>query len=109
MVSRIEKLNELLKVEISKTLLEELDLENDVLITVVRVSVSHTLEHATAWISILPDAKTKAVFDYLNKNIYAIQQVLNDRLIMRKIPKLTFKIDETEKHAAHIEKMLENI
>ncbi len=109
MISRTERLNEALRLNISKALHEEVSLDYDVFITVVRVAVSSTLEHATVWISVLPEDKTKEVLAYLDKNIYAIQQVLNRTLIMRKIPKISFKLDTTEHHAAHIEKLLETI
>lgn len=109
MVERLTKVNELLGKEIAEILKSELDLDVDVFITVTRVSVSRTLEHATVWISVLPDSERDAVLKKISQDIYHIQQMLNSRLVMRKIPKLFFKIDTTEERAEHIEKLLENV
>ncbi len=108
-VARLDKINELLMVELSRILKEDFDTEEDIFLTITRVMTSRTLEHATVWLSILPEQKMKMVLQALKDQIYHLQQVLNKRLVMRKIPKITFKLDETEKQAAHIEKILEDV
>ena len=108
MISRMEKLQALLKVELSQILREQIDLEDNVFITIVRIIISRTLEHATVFISVLPEQKTKQLLSLIDGYIYTIQQALNKRLVLRKIPKLSFKLDTTEQHAAHIEKLIEN-
>ncbi len=106
MVERITKVNDLIGKEVATILKDDLDIDADVFITVVRVVTSHTLEHATVWISILPETRAKEALAQIKLQIYDIQQALNKRLVMRKIPKLLFKIDTTEAYAEKIENLL---
>ena len=104
---RLTKLNALLQEEVGKILLREVELEG-LLITVVRVAVSPTLEHATVYISVLPENRIHEALEEIDYAIYEIQQQLNHRLSIRTVPKIQFKIDGTEEQAARIEKILED-
>jgi len=106
MSSRLKKLNDLLRDEAGKILKKELEF-NDVLVTVVRADISPTLEHATIWISVLPESKRETALQKINQKIYNLQQILNERLAMRPVPKIRFEIDKTEEKAARIEKLLQ--
>ena len=110
MTERIKKINALLRDVVGKVLLEEFRPNDDrVLITVTRAEVSPTLEHATVYISVLPDAGGTAVLAELKKQIYHLQQAVNNKLVMRPVPKIKFEIDMTEANAARIEKILQEV
>jgi len=104
--NRLKKLNDLLRDEAGKILKKELEF-NDVLVTVVRADISPTLEHATIWISVLPESQRENVLQKINQKIYNFQQILNKRLAMHPVPKIRFEIDKTEEAAARIEKLLQ--
>jgi ribosome-binding factor A len=106
MSNRLKKLNDLLRDEAGKMLKKELEF-NGVLVTVVRAVISPTLEHATIWISVLPESKRGTALQKINQKIYNLQQILNKRLAMRPVPKIRFEIDKTEEKAARIEKLLQ--
>jgi ribosome-binding factor A len=106
MPDRLKKLNDLLRDEVGKILKKELEF-NSILVTVVWAIISPTLEHATIWISVLPESKRETVLQKINQKIYHIQQILNKRLAMRPVPKVRFEIDKTEEKAAWIEKLLQ--
>jgi ribosome-binding factor A len=108
MTDRLTRVNELIRIEVGKILLDEIDAE-EALITIVKVQTSHTLEHAAVFISVFPTDKSKEVLKNINQKIYPIQQQLNKRLVMRIVPKLRFEIDLTEERAAKIEKLIEKI
>ncbi len=109
MSERIKKLNALLRDVVGEVLLGEFRPNDDrALITVTRAEVSPTLEHATVYISVLPDAAGPAVLVELKKQIYHLQQAINKKLVMRPVPKIKFEIDMTEANAARIEKILES-
>lgn len=108
MSRRIERVNQLLKEEVGKIIHRDLDLEEDVLVTVSNVDVSRTLEHAKVSISVLPLQNGKKVLDRLNKFIYSIQQELNKKLALRSMPKIFFVLDESEAKAKKIEEILKN-
>lgn len=109
MTERIRKLNDLLRDQVGKILLRELDFDDDILVTVTHATVSPTLEHATIWISVLPEGKTKETLARIKKEIFHLQQILNKVLVMRPVPKIRFEIDRTEEHAEKIEKLLQKI
>ena len=109
MSERLRKLNDLLRDEVGKTLHEELENDEGVLLTVISATVSPTLEHATIKVSIFPTEQSKKVLEKIEKNIYRIQQTLNKRLTMRPVPKIRFEIDTTEERAHRIEEVLGKI
>ncbi len=109
MTERIDRVNEVIKEEVSQALLHELDLEEGVLVTVVKVDTSKTLEHTKVWLSIYPEDKAEKVLEQVNRQIYDIQQIINKRLHMRPIPKIIFKQEKETEEAAKVEELLEKI
>ncbi|MDP3954121.1 MAG: 30S ribosome-binding factor RbfA [bacterium] len=108
-MDRLKRVNELLKEELGLIIKEEVDFEDDMLITVIGVDVSPTLEHANVRVSVFPEDKIDSALGSLKDKIYDIQQRLNRRLIMRKVPKIRFEIDRTEEHASRVEELLDKI
>jgi ribosome-binding factor A len=94
MTDRLDRVNEVVKEEVSQALLHELDLEEGILVTVTKVDTSRTLEHTKVWISIYPDDKAEEILEQMNKQIYDIQQIVNKRLHMKPVPKIIFKLDK---------------
>ena len=109
MSERIKKLNDLIRDEIAKILLAELEKDDGILVTVTSADVSPTLEHATIKISVFPLNKAKKVLLKIEKQIYHIQQLLNKRLAMRPVPKIRFEIDESEERANKIGEIMKNL
>ena len=107
-ILRIEKLNILLKEELSKILDREIELPEDHLATITRVSVSPDAHYAAVFVSILgPHPKT--ALGNLSKNVYNVQQTLNRKVRMRPVPKIHFEIDEEEKRRESVEKSLADL
>ncbi len=109
MPKRLQRVNQLIKKEISKILLREVDFPADVLITVTRVESSTDLKQAKVYISCLPEEKTSKIFQILNQQIYELQQKLNQRLQMRPTPRIKFIEEKETKEAGRIEEILEKI
>ncbi len=107
--SRIAKLEPLLAQQIALAIRDEIDLEVDIFATVSRVAISRTLEHATAWISVIPKNRQKQVVQRLQKDIHKIQEYVNDHFKTHKIPKIVLKLDTSEEYAAKIEKLMAEI
>jgi len=106
---RIDKVNELIKQELSKILLEEIEFNNGALVTILSVDTAKNLDSAKIWISVLPNGKTREVLNHLSKEIGNIQRILNRKLKMRFVPKISFKIDKSEEYADNIRKVFEEI
>jgi ribosome-binding factor A len=109
MSKRIQRVNQLIKKEISQILLREVEFPSRALITVTRVESAVDLKQAKVYISCLPGEKTSKVFQILNQQIYELQQKLNQRLRMRPIPRIKFIEEKETKEAGKIEELLEKL
>ena len=117
MSNRLQRVNALIKSELSRILLKEVNFPKNVLATVTRVESSPNLSEAKIYISVIsaspsqggPKSNVDEVIKILNKRIYNIQQNLNRRLKMRPIPKIEFKKEEKTEKAARIEELLEQL
>ena len=107
MAKRIEQVNQLIKKELSQIILREIEFPDNVLVTLTRVDTSSNLTEAKVFLSAIPDNRIKEIMDILNKNIYAIQQSLNKRLIMRPMPRIIFREEKEVREAGRIEEILE--
>lgn len=105
--NREKKINKLLSVEVARILRTEVDLDDIGFVTVMGAKISPTMEHATIIISVIPSEKSKEILQQLKKEIYMIQQILNKRLDLRKVPKIRFGVDNTEEKAIRIEEILD--
>lgn len=106
---RIARINQLIKQELGKIFLKEIDFPRDCLVTITKVETGESLEQAKVWLSILPVDFQKKIFSILNKNIGHLQYLLNKTLVMRKVPKIIFEHDTVEQRASRIEELLNQI
>lgn len=108
-MKRIQRVNQLIKEELSKILLREIEFPKDVLVTITRVETSVDLSQAKVWISVIPETKRETVLYTLNRKIYEIQQKINQKLKMRPVPRLKFVEEKQTAEAGRIEELLEKI
>ena len=106
-MERVERVNQLIKKELNRIILKEVDFPERVLATITRVDCSSNLIQVKVYLSVMPENKTSQVMSVLNKHIYVLQQALNKRLKMRPIPKIIFVEESTVREAAKIEEILE--
>ncbi|MAF20873.1 MAG: ribosome-binding factor A [Parcubacteria group bacterium] len=107
MSQRIQKINELLRHEVSQLLLKEIDFDG-ILVTIISVDTAPNLSQAKIKITTIPTQRSERALRFINKDIYQIQQQLNKRLNLKFVPKLIFEIDKLEEKAQRIEKILTN-
>lgn len=107
--NRISKLNSLLKEELSKIIQRRIDFEEGVLVTIYKVEVSSDVAHANVRISVIPEKNEKATLDVLKENIFHLQQELNKKLVLKKVPKIRFVLDDSIKRAADMEKLFKEV
>lgn len=109
MSDRIKKVNQLIKKEVSKIILKEVDFPNDVLVTLTRVDTSSDLKQARIYISCIPDLYSSRALQILNRNTGHLQKIINKILLMRIIPRINFLQERGIREAARIEEILEEI
>jgi ribosome-binding factor A len=108
-MERIQRVNQLVKKEVSQIILRHADLPKDALTTVTRVDVSRNLIQAKIYISVLPESKRPEIIKILNREIFGLQQLLNRRLNMRPMPKLIFVEEIATVEAGRVEELLNEI
>jgi len=108
-MERVPRVNQLIKKELNRIILREIDFPKDALVTITRVESSSNLIQVRVYVSVMPENKTGQVMSILSRDIYSIQQGLNKRLRMRPIPKIIFVEESTVREAAKIEEILEEI
>ncbi|MDO8494902.1 MAG: 30S ribosome-binding factor RbfA [bacterium] len=104
---RQEKISELLREEIGKILLRELDFDADAIVTVTRAIVSEDRNHAKIYVSVLPSQFAEEAMEAIKKQVYFLQQALNKKMRIRPVPRIAFVLDRTEEEAARIEKIID--
>lgn len=106
---RIERINSLISRELAALFVRTLDLPRAVVLTVTSVDTSADLSVARVWVSVLPALASGQILDMLEANRPMFQRTLNRKLVMRKVPKVTFSLDQTEERAARVESLLDDL
>ena len=106
---RTQRVQELIKREVSKIFLKEIEFPEGILATVTRVQVSPDLNYAKVYISIIPDRYLSQSIKSLNGKLPFIQKKLNRTLVMRNVPKIVLTGEKAIKEADRIEELLEGV
>lgn len=109
MSDRVLQVNQLIKKELGKIILKEIDFPKEILVTLTRVETSANLIQAKVYISVMPENQSGQVLEILNQQIYFLQQMMNRRLKMRPIPKIIFVEEAVSREAGRVEELLEKI
>lgn len=108
MSSRIHRVNQLIKEELGKILLREMDF-GDALVTIIDVDTTPNLIQSRVKITVMPESQEQRALSSLNRNIYDLQQIFNKKVNMRPVPKIEFQVDKSAKKSYEIEKVMEEI
>ena len=106
---RIQRVNQLIKRELSQLLLREANFPKNILVTITRVVTSPNLIESRVFISTVPEKDIKKVLEILNRRVYDFQQKINRRLRMRPVPRIKFLEDKETAEAGRIEELLEEL
>ena len=109
---RIEKVSSLLKKEISLILMNDLN-ENLILenfVSVTKIELSGDLQHSKVFISTPAEEKIKkSIIESLNSAKNKIRFLLSQRVQMRRIPEIVFKIDRVLDQGLAVLKVLDDL
>jgi ribosome-binding factor A len=109
-VSRLERVNQLIREEISHLIQRELKDPRLGFVTVTEVDVAKDLRTAKVYVSVLgSETQWKESLQALESARGFIRNWLTPRLRLRAIPHLTFHADRSMAHAAHIQTVLEEL
>ena len=104
---RIEKIQELMKQEISQILMREVKDPRIGFVTVTGVEITRDLQKAKIFVSIMgSDDDVKNTFAGLNSSLGFIRREIGHRIRLRLTPEIEFALDTSLGYANHIEKLL---
>lgn len=109
MSDRIAKLNSLVQQEVATILSRDVEFPRSFFVTVSRAEVADDAESAKIWISVMPATHEEAALKIIKGRIGDIQEILNKRLVMKFVPKLTFYVDSSTERAAQITSILDSM
>lgn len=104
MVSRIDKINELIREQVS---FEIYKFCNDKFVSISSVETSRDLSYCDIMVLIPKDKEE--VIKLLKENSSKIQSEISKKISLRKMPKIRFHLDNSMTYADKINKLLEKI
>ena len=106
--TRLQKIERLLQKELGDIFQKQTQAMHGVLVSVSVVRVSPDLSVAKAYLSIFPSAQGEELLKAIRANTKAIRYDLGQRvrLQLRKIPELSFFIDDSLDYIEHIDSLL---
>ncbi len=106
---RTEQFEELIIRELGAFFSREVEFPLECLVTLTRAEVSDDLKYATVWLSVLPDKFTGTCLAIANRAVREFQKKLFRKMTTKFVPKITFKIDITEKKAEVVERLIDQV
>ena len=104
---RIEKLQELIKQEMSKMLLTDLKDPRIGFVTVTDVEMTGDLREAKIYVSVMGDEEqVKNSLEGLNSALGFIRREIGQRIRLRFTPEISFALDTSLDYSDHIQKLL---
>ena len=104
---RIEKLQELIKQEVSKMLLMDIKDSRIGFVTVTGVEMTGDLREAKIYVSIMGnDEQIKSSLEGLNSALGFIRREIGKRIKIRFTPEISFELDKSLDYSEHIQKLL---
>ena len=109
MSRRVDRINGLLREEISKLLLREIkDPRLSGLLTITQVTTSSDLRNAKVYLSVLGDDEANtAALQGIQSAAAFLRKQLRERLRLKYVPFLTFEIDDSMGTADHIFRLMD--
>lgn len=109
-MSRVERVSNAIKKEVSSIIQFELNDPRLGFITVLRVEISKDLEHAKIFYSVLGDKKSiEDSQEALNSAKGYIKKLVGDRLQLRLTPDLMFIFDNASEYSVYISNKIDEI
>jgi ribosome-binding factor A len=106
---RIDKVEKLIKEEISNIFLHKMNEPDIGFLTITNVKLSPDLKIAKVYFSVLEKEKRKVALDRINNKIKFLRSELAHRIRIKFVPELKFFIDDTLDYVEKIEGLIERI
>jgi ribosome-binding factor A len=110
MTQRTERVDELLRQEISAILSREVADPRVGFVTVTQVETAPDLRHAKVWVSVIGErAERDATIAALDRVMVFVRRELGTRLRIRRIPELHVRLDDTAERGTRVLHLLQEL
>ncbi len=106
---RTEKVAEIIKKELSLILLRETNDPSLGFVTVTTVKVSGDLNKAKVYVSVMDKERRQVTLEHLNNAKGHFRSKLAGRLKIRRVPEISFYIDDTLDYVENINRLIKKI
>ena len=107
---RVEKLQELMKQEISDIIFHELKDPRIGFVTVTSVACTDDLREAKIYVSVMGDEKkARDTLNGLNSSLGFVRREIGKRIRLRCTPEIIFALDTSLSYSDHIQRLLNEI
>ena len=106
---RIDKVEKLLKEELSNIFLLKLRDTSIGFITITNVKASSDFKKAKIYLSVFDKEKRAFVLEKVNRNVKSIRSELASRINLKFCPELNFYIDDTQDYVEKIDGLIKKI
>ena len=104
---RLDRINELMKREISAVIMKEFEFPN-CLVTVSEVQVTQDLKEAKVYVSVLGGSAENVISKLRNKR-GLIQSRTSKRVVLRTTPVLDFRVDDSADRGVNVVNLLDEV
>lgn len=107
---RVEKVQELMKQEVSDIIFNELKDPRIGFVTVTSVACTEDLREAKIYVSVMGDEKkARDTLNGLNSSLGFVRREIGKRIRLRFTPEISFALDTSLNYSDHIQRLLNEI
>ena len=107
---RVEKVQELMKQEISDIIFNELKDPRIGFVTITSVACTEDLREAKIYVSVMGDEKkARDTLNGLNSSLGFVRREIGKRIRLRFTPEISFALDTSLNYSDHIQRLLNEI
>jgi ribosome-binding factor A len=110
MKHRLQRVNEVLKREVSEIISREINFDPQVLVTIPDVAISPDLRQCNVFVSVIGQEVQKArVLEQLEEHRTIMQRELSKRVVLKYTPHLQFKLDDSIERGTRVLKIIQDL
>jgi len=106
---RLEKINDLIRDNLSEIINKNLSLKKGVFVSINKVDTSKDLRYTKVLISIFPESEKDYVLATLKKEMFRIQKLSNQKLATKPLPRIRFVIDDSGSKLTELDEIFDLI
>jgi len=108
MSDRMVKVNELILQQLGAIINRVVEMP-EAFVTIMKVTTSADLKYATIYVGVMPDDQADHAVHRLNLLSKRLQGELNEKVVLRSVPRLEFRLNKGDKQTENIDDLLDKI